>query len=75
MIFVLIGMASLSEGRVEGNAIQCGYHGWEFDSRGNCQKVPQRAKQSQFACRLETFQTKVTGDILWAYIKKICPYI
>ena len=28
-------MAPLSEGRVEGNAIQCGYHGWEFDSCGN----------------------------------------
>lgn len=66
-------MAPLSEGRVEGNAIQCGYHGWEFDSRGNCQKVPQRDKQSQFACRLETFQTKVTGDILWAYIQENLP--
>lgn len=36
-------LAPLSEGRVdrEKNAIQCSYHGWEFNSTGNCIRIPQ----------------------------------
>lgn len=30
----------LSEGRVVGENVQCAYHGWEFDGRGVCKKVP-----------------------------------
>jgi pheophorbide a oxygenase len=36
-------LAPLSEGRVdrEKNAIQCSYHGWEYNSTGNCIRIPQ----------------------------------
>lgn len=36
-------LAPLSEGRIdrEKNVIQCSYHGWEFNSTGNCNRIPQ----------------------------------
>ena len=34
----------LSLGRVSGENLQCGYHGLEFDSAGNCVKVPGQAR-------------------------------
>ncbi len=30
----------LSIGKVEGNCLQCPYHGWEFETDGQCSKVP-----------------------------------
>lgn len=36
-------LAPLSEGRVDRdkNVLQCSYHGWEFNSTGNCVRIPQ----------------------------------
>lgn len=31
-------------GCVHNNRIKCGFHGWEFDGQGRCQKIPQGAK-------------------------------
>lgn len=30
----------LSAGKVSGERLACGYHGWEFDTEGRCQHVP-----------------------------------
>jgi len=32
--------AALSMGRVQGDTLECGYHGWRFDGRGQCVAVP-----------------------------------
>jgi phenylpropionate dioxygenase-like ring-hydroxylating dioxygenase large terminal subunit len=32
--------AALSMGRVVGDTLECGYHGWRFDGRGQCVAVP-----------------------------------
>ena len=34
--------AQLSRGWVDGNALVCPYHGWAYDGRGACVRVPQR---------------------------------
>ena len=36
-------LVPLSEGRIEKsrNSLQCAYHGWEFDVKGACTKIPQ----------------------------------
>ncbi|XP_059429848.1 pheophorbide a oxygenase, chloroplastic-like [Corylus avellana] len=62
-------LAPLSEGRIdEGGNLQCSYHGWSFDGRGSCVRIPQaspegpeaRALQSPRACatRLPTMQSQ-----------------
>lgn len=37
--------ARLSQGKLQGNAIQCPYHGWCFDAQGQCVQVPQMPNQ------------------------------
>jgi phenylpropionate dioxygenase-like ring-hydroxylating dioxygenase large terminal subunit len=32
--------APLSDGRVHGGALECGYHGWRFDGTGACLAIP-----------------------------------
>lgn len=32
--------AALSMGRVQGDTLECAYHGWRFDGRGRCVAVP-----------------------------------
>ncbi len=31
---------ALGRGKIEGDCVQCPYHGWQFDGDGVCQKVP-----------------------------------
>ena len=31
---------ALARGKVEGDCVQCPYHGWQFDGDGVCQCVP-----------------------------------
>eukprot|EP00741_Cyanophora_paradoxa_P010126 tig00020510_g9801.t1 len=31
----------LSDGRLEGPLLECGYHGWQFDGSGRCARIPQ----------------------------------
>ena len=37
-------LAPLSAGRVQGDGIQCGYHGWCFATDGSCTAVPARGR-------------------------------
>eukprot|EP00434_Breviolum_minutum_P027826 symbB.v1.2.024612.t1/scaffold2340.1/size81877/7 len=39
----------LSEGRLEGSELQCPYHGWTFDGRGRCTKIPQADSEKVLA--------------------------
>ncbi len=49
----------LSMGRVRGTRLQCAYHGWEFDGRGQCGAIPglvgdvraHERRATAFACR------------------------
>ena len=61
-------LAPLSQGRVTGNFIECGYHGWKFNSNGRCISVPQEdyAFVKPKNLNINSYLTKQTGDILWA---------
>lgn len=70
-------LAPLSEGRIENNTyLQCGYHGWEYDSNGRIAKIPQQENRSKnLPCTLKTFSTRRSGDILWANLENAAPNI
>jgi phenylpropionate dioxygenase-like ring-hydroxylating dioxygenase large terminal subunit len=40
--------ASLSYGRVEDRGLSCPYHGWLFDTKGNCLETPAEPCESKF---------------------------
>ena len=68
-------LAPISQGRIdpESGCVECPYHGWQFNTSGECSKVPQMKQQEsetssvKGALSIPTLPTHVTGDLLWAF--------
>ena len=60
--------ASLFFGRNEECGLRCVYHGWKFDTTGQC--IDQRSERQSFASRIQTtaYPVHESGGILWAYL-------
>jgi len=63
----------LSTGRVEGECISCFYHGWKFDSDGQC--VEQPAEDSEFAhkVKIQTYPTRQYLGLVFAFLGEGVP--
>lgn len=69
--------APLSEGRVvtavrsedDGKTchLQCAYHGWEFDSAGTCQRLPQQPEGIDKARSVQAYPVRVRAGMLWVW--------
>ena len=67
--------APLSEGRInrDTDAVQCSYHGWEFNSKGTCVSIPQMTKEAEkSAISLKrscasSYPCHVEKNILWIW--------
>ena len=62
--------ASLFFGRNEENGIRCVYHGWKFDTEGNCTDMPNEPAESNFKNRIHatTYPCIEAGGIVWSYM-------
>jgi nitrite reductase/ring-hydroxylating ferredoxin subunit len=58
--------ASLAVGRVQGERLICPFHAWEFDARGECQRIPYESKVPKAAC-LSSLPVVEHLGWLWAY--------
>lgn len=73
-------LAALSEGRIEAKTgtLICSYHGWEFDDRGVCTRIPQAEnpdlvkKNKDNFCAVK-FPTQEVNDLLWVWMDPNCP--
>jgi phenylpropionate dioxygenase-like ring-hydroxylating dioxygenase large terminal subunit len=54
----------LSKGCVVDDAVQCGYHGFQFAADGACQKVPSQSGVPQNA-RLRSYPVEERGGLIW----------
>ena len=45
---------ALARGKVEGDCVQCPYHGWQFDGDGVCQRVPSLGPEGKPPSRART---------------------
>lgn len=66
-------MAPLSLGRVDpkSNCIECSYHGWQFDSTGTLQSIPQLENGHDLRSdkrSVVSYPTHLTGDLLWTFL-------
>ena len=58
--------APLTEGWVNGSCIVCPYHGYEYDSQGDCKKVPSDPDwKIPSRIRLETYLHEVKYGLIW----------
>jgi phthalate 4,5-dioxygenase len=62
--------ASLFFGRNEEAGLRCVYHGWKFDTSGQCLDMPNEPAESDFKhkVRATAYPTLERGDVLWAYL-------
>ncbi len=62
--------ADLSYGRLEDNGIRCIYHGWLFDTRGNCLDQPGEPKGGEHkeSIRLRSYPCQEQAGVIFAYL-------
>src|SRR5215510_602797 len=62
--------ASLFFGRNEECGLRCVYHGWKFDSSGQCVDMPNEPAESDFKTRVRAvaYPTVEKAGIVWAYM-------
>jgi phthalate 4,5-dioxygenase len=50
--------------------LRCAYHGWKYDTTGQCVEVPSEPENSAFfrKVKLTSYPLVKIGDILWAYL-------
>jgi 5,5'-dehydrodivanillate O-demethylase len=62
--------ASLLYGRVEERGIACAYHGWLYDTAGNCLETPAEPADSKFhlTVRIKAYPVKKFIGMYWAYL-------
>lgn len=62
--------ASLSYGRCEERGISCAYHGWLFNSKGDCLETPAEPADSKFhlTVKQKAYPVKKLAGLYWAYM-------
>jgi 5,5'-dehydrodivanillate O-demethylase len=62
--------ASLLYGRVEERGIACAYHGWLYDTKGNCLETPAEPADSKFhlTVKMRAYPVQETAGLYWAYL-------
>lgn len=62
--------ASLLYGRVEERGIACAYHGWLFDTNGNCLETPAEPADSLFRLTVKhrAYPVRRLAGLYWAYL-------
>jgi phenylpropionate dioxygenase-like ring-hydroxylating dioxygenase large terminal subunit len=57
----------LSAGRLEGDQVVCGYHGFTYDPDGRCVAVPSQENVPQGAC-VRTFPVREQSPFVWIWL-------
>ncbi len=62
--------ASLLYGRVEERGIACAYHGWLYDTQGNCLETPAEPADSKFylTVKATAYPVRQFIGLYWAYL-------
>lgn len=62
--------AALSCGMTDGSLLRCAYHGWAFDTTGQCVDTPAEPATSKLKDRIRIpgYPVQEMGGLLWAYL-------
>jgi phenylpropionate dioxygenase-like ring-hydroxylating dioxygenase large terminal subunit len=60
----------LSEGRFDGELIECCYHGWQFDCSGECQKIPALVEPMANLARIkaQAYRCEEIHGTIWIFM-------
>ncbi|MBJ7900752.1 MAG: Rieske 2Fe-2S domain-containing protein [Cyanobacteria bacterium RI_101] len=58
----------LSAGQVIDGQLECAYHGWRFDSRGQCVQIPYLEKGQKIPpCQIRNYPVREQDGFIWLY--------
>ena len=60
--------APLYVGHVEGNSLRCMYHGWKYDSSGQCVEQPREEPSLCSGVRVRSYPTREYLGLIFAYL-------
>ena len=62
--------ASMFFGRNEEGGLRCVYHGWKFDTSGQCVDMPNEPAESNFKQKVQAiaYPTREWAGVIWAYL-------
>lgn len=59
----------LSHGCVKGNLLECAYHGWQFNSRGECAAVSYLAANQKLpSCKIRQYPVQEQDGFIWLFL-------
>jgi phenylpropionate dioxygenase-like ring-hydroxylating dioxygenase large terminal subunit len=59
-------LAPLSRGTLQGDEVECGYHGFRFGPHGRCTRVPTQRAPAPIG--VEVYPTKELAPFVWVYL-------
>ncbi|MBW4688759.1 MAG: aromatic ring-hydroxylating dioxygenase subunit alpha [Komarekiella atlantica HA4396-MV6] len=66
----------LSHGQVMGNELECAYHGWRFNSSGECAEVPYLAENQKLPnCKIRRYPVKEQDGFIWLFPGDVEPSV
>ncbi len=57
----------LSQGRLEGDLVVCGYHGFTYDRSGTCVRVPSQ-EHVPYGARVDSFEVREQPPFVWIWL-------
>jgi hypothetical protein len=61
-------LVKLSHGQVIGDELECAYHGWRFNDRGECAAVPYLADNQKLpSCKIRRYPVKEQDGFIWLF--------
>jgi phenylpropionate dioxygenase-like ring-hydroxylating dioxygenase large terminal subunit len=61
----------LSFGKMEGDCVECAYHGWQFDQAGRCRKIPALVQNSPIQVDkigITTYACRERDGYVWVFV-------
>lgn len=59
---------AMDKGKVQGDAIVCGYHGWEFNGQGECVGIPYWNQGQKLPCaQMKPFAVQEKYGLIWIF--------
>ena len=62
--------ASLGNGKVKGDCVECPYHGWQYDGSGICQRIPSMGSDAKIPgrARIDSYPTEEKYDLIFVFL-------
>ncbi|MGG6267618.1 Rieske 2Fe-2S domain-containing protein [Leptolyngbya sp. AN03gr2] len=59
---------AMDKGKVQGDAIVCGYHGWEFNGQGECVGIPYWNEGQKLPCaKIQSYPVQEKYGLIWLF--------